>query len=53
MSYQKELIKIRNQLQVAETEKKSLTDMLKKKVNFTPIEIDYMKLKKLKEDSKK
>jgi hypothetical protein len=35
--YQKELIRVRNQLQAAELEKNRVNGLLKKKANFTPV----------------
>ena len=43
--YQKELIRVRNQLQAVEVEKNKVNSLLKKKANFTPIEIDFERLK--------
>ena len=43
--YQKELIRVRNQLQAVEVEKNKVNTLLKKKANFTPIEIDFERLK--------
>lgn len=53
LTYQKELIRVRNQLQASELERTKISALLKKKVNFTPVEIDFERLKDIKSDYKK
>ena len=47
--YQKEVMKLRNQMSAAEIEKNNMSNLLKKKVSFTPIEMDYDKIKEIKD----
>lgn len=53
LAYQKELIRVRNQLQASELERTKINALLKKKINFSPVEIDFDKLKDIKNDYKK